>query len=66
MSINPLEPRDFSKILENSVSNFELEMTIKWSKMVQLSRNKNRNVTNFMLISSKQDFFFISPIGKTL
>ena len=28
--INPLGSRDFSKIRGNSVSNFELQMTIKW------------------------------------
>ena len=28
--LNPLEYRDFSKIRGNSVSNIELQMTIKW------------------------------------
>ena len=64
--INPLAPRHFSKIHGNSVSNFGLQMTIKWPKMVQMSGNKNRNVGNFMLIIFKQGYFFISPTGKAL
>ena len=66
MSINPLRSRAFSKIHENSVSNFELQMTIKWWKMVQLSGNKNRNVANFTLIILNKGNFFISPTEKAL
>ena len=65
-SINPLEPRDFSKIRGNSVSNFWLQMTIKWPKMVQMSWNKDRNAPNFMLIIFEGGNFLISPTEKAI
>ena len=65
-SINPLEPRDFSKIRENSVSNLWVKMAIKWRKMLQMSWFKDQNVANFMLISFEQTGFSISPTEKTL
>ena len=65
-SINPLDPRDFSKIRGNSVSNLWVKMAIKWRKMLQMSWFKDENVANFMLISFKQTGFFISPTEKPL
>ena len=64
--INPLRPRDFSKIRGNSVSNLWVKMAIKWRKMLQMSWFKDENVANFMLISFKQTGFFISPTEKPL
>ena len=59
LPINPLDPRDFSEIRLNSVSNLRLHMAIKWPKMVQMSWFKDRNVANLMLILFITGHFFI-------
>ena len=63
---NPLQPKHFSKIRRNSVSNLGLQMTIKWPKMMQMSWNKDRNVANVMLIICHRRNFLISSTENKL